>query len=111
MITPREVIAKVLSEQADTRPLPLRLGKLYCTPGAWQAMTEAGVSGAKLLGRHMLGDWGDCCPEDWRANDEALTPGEEERVFSVYEIAPGEKVWIITEWDRSMTTVLLPSEY
>ena len=64
--------------------------------------------------RHQSGDWGDCCPDDAALNDAALLDGS--RVFSVYMILAGlytleSKVWIITEADRSFTTVLFPSEY
>jgi len=60
------------------------------------------------LKRHANGDWGDLCPEDKRANEEALKIGE--RLFSAYE-TPQWKIWIITEWDRSVTTILFPEEY
>lgn len=64
------------------------------------------------LGRHLNGDWGDLDPEDAALNDEALKSGED-RILSVYKrdgITDG-KIWIITEWDRSATTILFPSEY
>jgi hypothetical protein len=67
-----------------------------------------------LLRRHIAGDWGDVCPEDKARNDEAIAhegdPDNQQRVLSAYELH-GRKVWVITEWDRSETTVLLPSEY
>lgn len=60
--------------------------------------------------RHLAGDWGDLCIEDWRANNEALARGE--RLFSSYYLICSRlKLWIITEGDRSMTTLLLPNEY
>ena len=58
--------------------------------------------------RHVSGDWGDCCPEDSEANERALNGSD--RIFSVYS-REDQKVWIITEWDRSATTVLFPHEY
>ena len=61
------------------------------------------------LMRHANGDWGDVCEEDRLANERALIDGS--RLFSVYHAVSGEKFWIITEWDRSVTTVLLPEEY
>jgi hypothetical protein len=61
-----------------------------------------------LLTRHCSGDWGNVCKEDRQANDDALNSGE--RLLSSYEVF-GVKVWIITEWDRSYTTILMPSEY
>ena len=63
---------------------------------------------AACLNRHAKCDWGDVCDEDKKANDFALD--NKERILSSYEIT-GEKIWIITEWDRSVTTVLFPSEY
>jgi len=60
------------------------------------------------LKRHAKGDWGDLCPEDKKANEEALKIGE--RLFSAYETSEW-KIWIITEWDRSVTTILFPEEY
>lgn len=63
------------------------------------------------LNRHLTGDWGDICDEDKLSNEQALQYGE--RLFSAYEIDAGDqkKLWIITERDRSVTTMLLPSEY
>jgi len=81
------------------------LGRTMITPGV-EAL-EIGVQG--LLRRHASGDWGDCCPEDVATNESALKHGE--RLFSVYTVAEDTKVWIITEWDRSVTTILLPEEY
>jgi len=59
--------------------------------------------------RHLSGDWGDLCSEDRRSNNAALLHGD--RLFSSYEINPDLRRWIITEWDRSATTLLLPDEY
>ena len=72
-------------------------------------MDEAGHAPLQLLIRHASGDWGTVCPGDWKANDRALA--EEERVLSSYILSNGITVWIITEADRSSTTILLPSEY
>jgi hypothetical protein len=80
------------------------LGAVVATPGA----LELGVDLAGLLARHRRGDWGDLGAFDRRENDRALKTGE--RLFSAYE-TPAGKVWIITEWDRSSTCLLLPSEY
>ena len=62
--------------------------------------------------RHENADWGDCCAEDTQLNDDALASGNN-RLFSVYNPAdhPDWRIWIITEWDRSVTTVLFPDEY
>ncbi|MBN0941390.1 hypothetical protein JTM36_34820, partial [Pseudomonas aeruginosa] len=62
------------------------------------------------LRRHLGGDWGDLDDSDRRQNDAALKSGED-RLFPSYEVTPGLKIWIITEWDRSVTTLLLPNEY
>ena len=64
---------------------------------------------AKALMRHQKGDWGDLEECDIQANNDALVHGA--RLFSAYHSAKGEKFWIITEADRSSTTILLPSEY
>lgn len=61
------------------------------------------------LSRHMGGDWGELCDEDRLTNDMALLDGE--RLFSAYTKEGVPPIWIITEWDRSVTTVLFPDEY
>jgi hypothetical protein len=63
----------------------------------------------KSFSRHASGDWGDLCEEDKAHNDYAIENGE--RVFSSYNYNEGTKIWIITEWDRSATTILFPEEY
>jgi hypothetical protein len=86
------------------------LGQLVATPGALAALEEAGVSPAELLGRHLSGDWGTLDEDDWAANDRALLEGT--RLLSAYILPQtNERIWIITEWDRSATTLLLPGEY
>ena len=82
------------------------LGLVLVTPGVLAALDEAWV--AELLARHQGGDWGDVAAEDRRLNDQALKNGA--RLFSAYETAAG-RIWIITEADRSATTVLLRTEY
>lgn len=66
----------------------------------------------KCISRHISGDWGDLDPEDFNLNDKALATGGD-KLFSVYKSSriPDGKIWIITEWDRSATTILFPSEY
>jgi hypothetical protein len=85
------------------------LGRLVATPGALAAFVVVGTTPLPYLTRHCSGDWGDVSQDDQRANDRALVVGE--RLFSAYTLADGARVWIITEWDRSLTTVLLPEEY
>ena len=78
---------------------------------AVDALIEEGrLDPAPYLYRHLRGDWGDLDDGDRRLNDAALQSGED-RLFSSYQVAPDLKLWIITEWDRSVTTLLLPSEY
>ncbi len=85
-------------------------GKILATPGALEHLAQLGVSAASLLDRHMRGDWGDVCDEDKAANDYAAQ--RPLRLLSSYGMGPDvENIWIITEADRSVTTVLLPSEY
>lgn len=83
------------------------LGRTLMTRGALAELTALDVRNA--IGRHMRGDWGIVCADDRYANDRALV--HEGRLLSVYESSNGKKFWIITEWDRSATTVLLPDEY
>jgi len=87
---------------------PLPLGKVVATPGALKLLIEAGEDPFDYLARHATGDWGDLCTFDRRQNEIALR--EEARVFSSYN-TPAGKVWVITEADRSITTILLPEEY
>ena len=84
-----------------------RLGRLMSTPGALEKVPNGEMLGA--LGRHAAGDWGNVCSEDAAANDDALGCGA--RLLSSYTTAGGVRFWIITEADRSLTTVLLPEEY
>lgn len=83
------------------------LGQLVSTPAALEVLTHPEIMSA--LSRHVTGDWGELDPEDIRANDQSLIDGS--RILSAYRNARGTKFWIITEADRSVTTVLLPEEY
>lgn len=85
------------------------LGKTVATPGAINALEKVGQNPNTYLKRHQCGDWGDCGTEDKREND--LSVREDLRIFSVYCIAVSQKVWVITEADRSSTCILLPDEY
>jgi len=73
------------------------------------ALVTANASVFELLKRHAYGDWGEMEEEDKRTNDDALNEGG--RLFSAYTLSTGERLWIITEADRSTTTLLLPMEY
>ncbi len=86
-----------------------RAGQLVMTAGVNDLVQRGALNPAPYLQRHLNGDWGDLCDEDRRSNDTALKNGD--RLFSSYRITPDLKLWIITEWDRSVTTLLLPSEY
>jgi hypothetical protein len=97
-----------MQTENETRPL-FNLGLLCSTIGVMEALDLAKVDMADLLERHLCGDWGDLSPEDKLANDRALE--ENDRILSAYFLPTGKKIWIITEYDRSMTTLLLPSEY
>lgn len=93
----------------ELSPPRLPLGQLVATPAAIAALAAADVSIFKLLNRHARGDWGDLSTEDLALNDLAAITGQ--RVLSSYLLGNGQKVWIITEWDRSVTTTLLPDDY
>ena len=92
-----------------TLPVRFPLGQTVATPGALKALTEAGQSPYSLLVRHQSGDWGDLNEEDKAENEISLTEGF--RLLSAYHLPTGVKIWVITERDRSVTTLLLPDEY
>ena len=85
------------------------LGQTYITPGAEEALMIAGQTGIEFLRRHMSCDFGELSDEDARENELSLKEGF--RLLSAYRTAKGQKLWIITEADRSATTILLPDEY
>jgi hypothetical protein len=85
------------------------LRKVVATPGALQVFAATGQSPVELLHRHANGDWGDLDDEDKRENEFSLYHGF--RIFSSYILSSGDKLWVITEADRSVTTLLLPDEY
>lgn len=91
----------------DRRARTFPLGRLVSTPAALEAIPPDEIQVA--LSRHLQGDWGECGPEDWEENELSLKEGY--RLFSVYRSSAGTKFWIITEADRSATTVLLPEDY
>ena len=85
------------------------LGDLVATPGALEAISQAEEDSLTFLARHAAGDWGELDGEDRRENDRSVEDGC--RVLSAYHLRDGTKIWIITEADRSATTILLPEEY
>lgn len=94
-------------DSAAVRAPRFPLGQVVGTPGVLETLTPAEIQHA--LARHQSGDWGDCVPADAAANDQSLP--HDERLLSVYHSAAGVRFWIITEADRSVTTLLLPEEY
>lgn len=93
------------------KPL-FELGQVVATPGALEALdaaTPGGLLVQTYLDRHSTGDWGDLDDDDKRQNNMAVIDGS--RIFSAYKLSTGAKIWVITEADRSSTTILLPEEY
>lgn len=84
------------------------LGLVVATPGVLELLDRYAFNAATLLMRHQQGDWGNVPPDDAQLNQEAIRYGS--RILSSYLVGD-EVVWIITEADRSATTLLLPSEY
>ena len=85
------------------------LGQIFLTIGAREALAEAKQLPGEFLARHQKGDWGDVCKDDKKENELSVKEGF--RILSAYRTAGDEKLWVITEADRSSTTVLLPGEY
>ncbi len=96
------------SEQKQKKPR-FQLGQVVATPGVLEALEAAGDDFTEYLHRHVVGDWGDLEEEDKQENE--LSVDKELRILSAYHLSDGTKIWIITEADRSATTILLPSEY
>lgn len=84
-------------------------GQIVATSGALAAMEEHQCQPLTLLAHHLAGDWGVLPAEDAQLNDEALK--SDGRLLSSYPLGGDTRIWVITEWDRSVTTFLLPSEY
>jgi hypothetical protein len=84
-------------------------GRVVATPGALRALEKAEQLPAEFLDRHVNGDWGEVPDADKQENELSVEQGF--RILSAYTTNAGEQIWIITEADRSYTTILLPSEY
>ena len=84
-------------------------GNVVATRPLFEYCKARGFSLLPYMVRHAQGDWGDVCKEDWESNDEALKSGQ--RLLSEYKLPDGKRIWIITEWDRSATTLLFPEDY
>jgi hypothetical protein len=85
------------------------LGQTVATPGALEAFARTGETPLPFLARHADGNWGDVDEHDKAENDFSVEHGF--RILSAYRLADDTKIWIITEADRSSTTILLPEEY
>ncbi|MHB8526471.1 MAG: hypothetical protein ACYDD2_09990 [Candidatus Acidiferrales bacterium] len=85
------------------------LGQIVATPGALAALEKAGQRSGEFLIRHVNRDWGNLSDEDRKENDYSLEHGF--RLLSAYRTNAGDSLWVITEADRSVTTLLLPEEY
>lgn len=112
--TPAQPEQTVPDKTPALPPLLLREATLKFNPGRIVCTTNCcnQVPGHDLLigiARHISGDWGEVCPEDWQENELSLKEGF--RLLSAYTASNGVKFWIITEWDRSVTTALLPEDY
>jgi hypothetical protein len=94
--------------QTERKPL-FDLGQLVATPGALAALEKTGQNAMEFLSRHVRGDWGELEQEDKDENQFSLEKGF--RLLSSYRTTAGDKLWVITEADRSHTTLLLPEEY
>lgn len=84
------------------------LGQIVATPGALALLDRGAVNAASLIQRHQSGDWGNVPPEDAEENERSVVNGN--RILSSYSVLE-DRLWIITEADRSSTTLLLPDEY
>jgi len=97
-----------MKEALKNKPL-FSLGMIVTTPGILSALERNQQTPAEFISRHLRGDFGDLCDEDKQANTEAIEQGL--RLLSAYRLHDGERIWVITEQDRSSSCVLLPSEY
>ena len=93
----------------NNKPAKFPMGQIVATPAALQAIQDAQQTPFEILSRHQQGDFGEIGKEDWDANEEALKEGK--RLLSAYRTRQNVRIWVITEWDRSVTTILLPDEY
>jgi hypothetical protein len=99
---------KRMMQKITKQPL-FGVGQLVATPGALAALQKTGQSPVEFLTRHVTGDWGELPVEDRTENFLSVERGF--RVLSSYRTLAGESIWVITEADRSLTTLLLPEEY
>ena len=90
--------------------MKFKLGQCVSTRNAVKLMEQQDINPLHLLMRHVNGDDGDLSADDKALNVAAIASGQD-RVFSAYNVPSGDRLWVITEWDRSVTTILLPDEY
>ena len=95
-------------QQISKQPA-FELGQIVATPGALAALKKAGQQPGEFLTRHVHREWGDLDEEDRKENEYSLEHGF--RLLSAYKTNTGDRLWIITEADCSVTTLLLPEEY
>jgi len=98
-----------MSQHKTSPSILFPLGQIAATPGALEALDRAAIDGWVLLHRHQSGDWGNVPAEDAEENVRSVINGW--RILSSYPLEQGDRIWIITEADRSSTTLLLPEEY
>ena len=97
--------SKVTENQAELSPL----GQIVATPGALEALKSSRQTPAEFLTRHATGDWGDLSADEMAENEFSIKNGF--RLLSSYLTASGQRLWVITEAQRDLTTLLLPDEY
>jgi len=98
-----------MTTPATTTSTGFALGNMYITPGAIEALARANQSAQEFLERHQRGDFGELDEHDRHENEFSINHGF--RILSAYRTAKDMRLWIITEADRSSTTILLPEEY
>jgi len=87
----------------------VKLGKVFTTRGVDENFSRDEIRAC--IKRHAAGDWGDICEEDKKTNEESLDERNPRRVMSAYKLSGERVLWVITEWNREATTVLMPDEY
>ncbi len=97
------------SDVVAGKKILFELGRVVATPGALACLEKYGMGASELLTRHQSGDWGKLAPEDKQENARSIEHGL--RILSNYPLQGEERIWVITEADRSVTTLLLPEEY
>ncbi len=98
-----------MESQPERGPAKFPLGRIVATPAALELIQGEGREPMEFVDRHVHGDFGDLDEHDRRANEAALVNGS--RILSSYVVVGDERVWCLTEADRSATTILLPSDY